>query len=257
MSALPTSIPKGSWVLVTGASGFLASHVSLQFLQRGFKVRGTVRNPNASSWLKEGPFQTHAEAGNIELVSVPDLGADGAFDEAIKGVSAVLHIAFVTNIVPDPNEVITPLVNSVRSIVTAAMKEPSVTEIVFTGSALNTSPLTPHVDNGVIGRDSWNDGVIKAAWAPPPYEPSRAMLNYPASKTAAEKEVWRLVEENDLQFNVNVVSPAGITGKPLNQRHIDGPANWVMHGYKGHKAVMDSLQSSQLTLLSLSTRLSC
>jgi nucleoside-diphosphate-sugar epimerase len=231
----------------------LASHVSLQFLERGYKVRGTVRDPAASSWLKEGPFKTYADAGYVELVSVLDLGAAGAFDEAIKGVSAVLHIAYVTNIVPDPKEVITPLVNSVRSIVTAAIKEPSVKEVVFTGSALNTSPLTPHVDNGVIGRDSWNEGVLKAAWAPAPYEPSRAMLNYPASKTAAEKEVWRLVEENDLQFNVSVVSPAGITGEPLNQKHIDGPANWVMHGYRGHKAVMDSLQSSKSFPRNLST----
>ncbi|KAJ0424364.1 aldehyde reductase II [Aspergillus carlsbadensis] len=244
MSSLPTSIPTGSWILVTGASGFLASHVCLQFLQRGFKVRGTVRDPTQSAWLLDGPFKPYAAIGAIELVSVPHLGADEAYDEAIKGVAAIVHIAYVTNIVPDPNHVITPMVAGVRSILNAAIREPSVREVVFTSSALAASPLVSGIDNGVVGRESWNDAVLEAAWAPPPYGMAHAMANYPASKVAAEKEVWKFVESNDLHFNVNVVSPAGITGEPLNRKHIEGPANWVVHAYRGNKAVMDTLPAT-------------
>lgn len=257
MSSLTTSIPTGSWILVTGASGFLVSHVCLQFLERGFKVRGTVRDPTQSSWLLEGRFKSYADVGAIELVSVPHLGADGAYDEAIKGAAAIIHIAYVTNIVPDPNDVITPMVAAIRSIMNAAIREPSVKEVVFTSSALTASPLVPGIDNGIIGRDSWNDAVLEAAWAPPPYGMSHAMArhamaNYPASKVAAEKEVWKFVERNDLHFNVNVVSPAGMTGEPLNKKHIEGQAN----SYRGNKAVMDLLpacknySSSQLSSFS-------
>jgi nucleoside-diphosphate-sugar epimerase len=249
MSSLTTSIPTGSWILVTGASGFLASHVCLEFLQRGFRVRGAVRDTTQSSWLLESArFKPYADLGAIELVSVPHLGADGAYDEAIKGAAAVIHIAYVTNIVPDPNEVITPMVTGVRSILTAASREPSVREVVFTSSALAASPLASGVDNGVVGRDSWNDAVLEAAWAaPPPYGMAHALANYPASKVAAEKEVWRFVESNKglLHFNVNVVSPAGITGEPLHKKHIEGPANWVVHAYRGNKAVMDTLPASK------------
>ncbi|KAK3290218.1 putative aldehyde reductase 2 [Chaetomium fimeti] len=244
MSSLTTSIPARSWVLVTGASGFLASHVCLQFLKRGFKVRGTVRDPTQSSWLLEGRFKPYADIGAIELVSVPHLGADGAYDEAIKGVAAIVHTAYVTNIVPDPNDVITPMVAGVRSIMNAAIRESSVKVAVFTSSAVSTSPLAPGIDNGTIGRDSWNDAVLEAAWAPPPYGISHAMANYPASKLAAEKEVWKFVENNDLHFNVNVVSPAGLTGEPLNKKHIEGPANWVVHAYRGNKTAMDPFQAS-------------
>ncbi|KAL4884466.1 hypothetical protein BJY04DRAFT_8994 [Aspergillus karnatakaensis] len=244
MSSPTTSIPTGSRVLVTGASGFLASHVCLQLLQRGFKVRGTVRDPAQSPWLLEGPFKHYADTGALELVSVPHLGAEGAYNEAIKGIAAIIHIAYVTNIVPDPNDVITPMVAGVRSIMNAAMQEPSVKEVVFTSSALSASPLVRGVDNGVIGQDSWNDAVLEAAWAPPPYGMAHAMANYPASKVAAEKEVWKFVESHDLHFNVNVVSPAGITGEPLNKKHIEGPANWMVHAYRGNKAVMDTLQAS-------------
>ncbi|KAH6654837.1 putative aldehyde reductase 2 [Truncatella angustata] len=244
MSSLATAIPAGSWVLVTGASGFLASHVTSQFLKRGFRVRGTVRDVSKSSWLVEGPFKSYAKDGVFELVAVPNLGADGAYDEAIKGVAAILHVAYVTKIVPDPNEVITPTINGIRSIMDAAMREPSVKRVVFTSSALTASALTQGIDNGTVGRNSWNDAVLEAAWAPPPYGVSHAMANYPASKVAAEKEVWRLVEENELPFTVNVVSPAGIIGEPLNKTHIEGQANWVVHAFRGNRKSMDPMLAS-------------
>lgn len=241
MPALPTSIPTGSWVLVTGASGFLASHVCLQLLQRGFKVRGAVRDPAQSSWLLQGRFKSYADAGAIELVSVPHLGADDAYGEAAKGAAAIIHTAYVTDIVPDPASVITPTVAGVRSVMNAAIREPSVREVVFTSSALAASPLARGVDNGVVGRGSWNDAVLEAAWAPPPYGLAHAVANYPASKVAAEKEVWGFVERGGLHFNVNVVSPAGMTGEPLDKKHIEGQANWVVHAYRGNKAAMDPM----------------
>ena len=243
MSSLATAIPAGSRVLVTGANGFLASHITLQFLERGFQVRGAVRDVSRSSWLLEGPFKSYANNGALELVAVPNLGADGAYDEATKGVAAIVHVAYVTSIVPDPNEVITPTVAGIRSIMNAAMREPSVKRVVFTSSALTASALTQGVDNDTVGRNSWNDAVLEAAWAPPPYGVSHAMANYPASKVAAEKEVWKFVEEKELPFTVNVVSPAGMTGQPLNKTHIEGQANWVVHAFRGHRQFMDPMQA--------------
>ncbi|EON96784.1 putative aldehyde reductase ii protein [Phaeoacremonium minimum UCRPA7] len=241
MSPSATTIPTGSWVLVTGATGFLASHITTQLLDRGFRVRGTVRDVGQASWLFEGRFKTYADNGALELVAVPDFGADGAYDEAIKGVAAILHIAYVTKIVPDPNEVITPSVAGVRSIMNSAIRESSVKEVVFTSSAMAASSLAQNIDNGTVERNSWNDAVLRAAWTPPPYGLSHAIVNYPASKVAAEKEVWRFAEENELPFTVNVVSPAGLTGEPLNRKHIEGQANWVLHAFRGNKAVMDPM----------------
>ena len=43
---------KDKLVLVTGASGFIASHCIKELLKRGCRVRGTVRSVN-SSFVKE------------------------------------------------------------------------------------------------------------------------------------------------------------------------------------------------------------
>lgn len=38
-------------MLLTGASGFLAAHVGQQLLQRGYRVRGTVRSQEKGQYL--------------------------------------------------------------------------------------------------------------------------------------------------------------------------------------------------------------
>ena len=37
-------IPTGEWVMVTGANGYIASHIVDILLQEGYNVRGTVRS---------------------------------------------------------------------------------------------------------------------------------------------------------------------------------------------------------------------
>jgi nucleoside-diphosphate-sugar epimerase len=78
------AVPKGSTVLVTGVNGFLGSHVADQFLRNGYKVRGTVRDTEKSAWVQEA-FARQYGAGQFELVAVPAMEANGAFDQAVKG----------------------------------------------------------------------------------------------------------------------------------------------------------------------------
>ncbi|KPM41009.1 hypothetical protein AK830_g5538 [Neonectria ditissima] len=238
MPSPATTIPAGSWVLVTGATGFVASHITKQFLERGYKVRGTVRDLTQASWLIDDHFKSYVDSGNLELVAVPDLAADGAFDEAVKGVSAIAHIATITSFDPNPNNVVPQTVAGMASILRAAAKEQSVKEIVFTSSIMAaTLPISGNDTR--VDRHTWNDVAIEAAWAPPPYDPSRAMLVYAASKVAGEKEVWKFVEENKPHYTVNVISPSGIVGEPFHKKHAETPANWVATIFKGDKASLD------------------
>lgn len=77
------AIPKGSTVLVTGANGFIGSHIADQFLQYGFRVRGTVRDADKNKWLDD-VFRERYGHGRFELRTVPNMADQGAFDMAAE-----------------------------------------------------------------------------------------------------------------------------------------------------------------------------
>ncbi|OPB37939.1 hypothetical protein A0O28_0102230 [Trichoderma guizhouense] len=227
-----TNFPQGSWVLVTGVTGFVASHIAKAFLDRGFKVRGTARNLDRASWLIEDTLKDFATRGDFELSQVADLADDHAFDEAIKGVSAIIHVASIVTFDPDPNKVIPKTVAGATSILEAATREPSVKAFVYTSSI--GAVTMPRPGNDIqITWDTYNDFATQAAWAPPPYEPSRGMLTYMASKAAAEKAVWQFAEERKPHFTVNSVPPSAIMGEALNKVHNEGTGAWIRNLYDG------------------------
>ncbi len=232
MEEMETNIPQGSWVMVTGATGFVGSHVAKAFLERGFRVRGTVRDLDRASWLTNDVMKKYADRGDFELAHVPDLAADGAFDEAIKGISAIAHVASILTFDPDPNNVIPRTVTGATSVLHAAMRESSVKAFVYTSSiGAVTMPRPGNVTP--ITWDTYNDFATRASWAPPPYEPSRGMLTYMASKVAAEKAVWKFVEERKPHFTINSIPPSAIMGQALNKAHNEGIGAWVRNLYDG------------------------
>lgn len=244
MSELKTAIPKGSWVLVTGATGFVASHTIKLFLERGFKVRGTVRDVEGAAWLTQEVFKSFADHGDLEIVHVPDLGAKNAFDEAIKGVSAIAHVASILSFSNDPTEVITPVVNCVHSILEAALNESSVKSIVYTSSIAAAVDITPGI-MAHAGPDAWNEKAVELAWSPPPYNPDHWHWVYQASKVEAEKAVWAFVEKNKPHFAVNVISPATILGQGLAKKHVEFPYPWIKNLWDGNEEIGALFQASK------------
>lgn len=244
MSGPETTIPKGSWVLVTGATGHIASHTTKLFLERGFKVRGTVRDVNSAAWLTQDVFKPFADRGDLELVHVPDLGAKNAFDGAIRGVSAIAHIASVLSWSENPHEVISPVVDGINSILEAALKEPSVKSFVYTSSIAAAASLDPGVTVHV-GPDTWNDEVVKIAWSPPPHASNHWHMVYMASKVEAEKSLWAFVKNKNPHFAVNVVSPATVLGEPLTKKQVELPYPWIKNLYDGNEEIGALFQASR------------
>jgi hypothetical protein len=95
MTSSLQAIPEGSWILAIGANGFIVSHIILEFLKLGYKVRGTVRDISGSAWLTEELFQSYTANCSFELITFPDMAAENAFNDTIKDVSAVVQVAFV------------------------------------------------------------------------------------------------------------------------------------------------------------------
>lgn len=78
------AVPYGEFIVVSGVTGFIGSHVADQLLTAGYKVRGTTRSVRKGVWAEEY-FKKKYGSDNFELREVPDMAAEGAFDEVVQG----------------------------------------------------------------------------------------------------------------------------------------------------------------------------
>jgi nucleoside-diphosphate-sugar epimerase len=129
------SSPSEQTIPVTGASGFVASHIIKTFLERGYDVRGTVRSESSANTIKKTVSQY---ADRLSFITVPDIGSDDAFNEAIKGVSGILHTASPFILAPKDNEcdLLNPAVKgTTTNVLDAAEKyNPDISRVVVTSS---------------------------------------------------------------------------------------------------------------------------
>ena len=88
--------------LVTGAAGFIASHLTEKLVGQGHSVRAFVRynSRNSWGWLEESPCRDH-----IEIIS-GDIRDLDLVKEAVKGCDIVFHLAALIGI---PYSYVSPL----------------------------------------------------------------------------------------------------------------------------------------------------
>ena len=128
-------------VLVTGSTGYIASHVIKELLLRGYQVVGTVRqlsNKDKTAFLFEIP---HAKEG-LELREA-DLTKAECWDKAIEGVQAVIHVAspIPPGVPQDESELIKPAVEGTQNVINACLRN-KVKRLVFTSSCLTVMVRT-------------------------------------------------------------------------------------------------------------------
>ncbi|EXL68140.1 hypothetical protein FOPG_15792 [Fusarium oxysporum f. sp. conglutinans race 2 54008] len=231
MPSLPQlAVPKGSTVLVTGANGLLGSHIADQFLAYGYKVRGTVRDLEKSSWLAD-VFVKNYGKGSFELVKVPDMAAKSAFDEAVK--ASILTFDF------NPHNVIPDVIAGAMNALQAAYAESSVKRFLFTSSSAAAVSSSIGAAGSKVTEETWNEDAIKEAWAETPYTPERATSVYSASKTQAEQEVWKYHKGHQSErpdLVVNTVLPNVNFGKSVDPIHQGFASSAKMPAllYNGH-----------------------
>src|SRR5262245_13687709 len=109
-------------VLVTGGTGFVGIHCVLQLLNKGYKVKTTLRSLNRKNevieMLKFGGINSFENLTFIEA----DLVKDANWDDAVKGCNYVLHVAspIFLRVPKDENEMILPAVEGVLRVLKAA-----------------------------------------------------------------------------------------------------------------------------------------
>ena len=193
-----------SRVLVTGASGYIATHVVQQLLQQGYMVRGTVRSKSNEKKVKP-LMNLYPEAKHpLELVEADLMKADG-WAEAVADCKYVLHIASpFPNAEPrDENEVIKPAVDGTLQVLKAVKEAGCVKRVVLTSSVAAVSGGFQGGEN-VFTEEDWTDEkTVKEA--------------YVKSKTLAEKAAWDFVKElpEDNKFELVTINPSYVMGPVL------------------------------------------
>jgi len=135
-------------VLITGASGFLATHVIAKALEAGYSVRGTVRSKAKGDAIQ----RRYSHLGDkFDIVVVNDL-VTGDLTEALKGISAVIHVASpFTGVVHDPKkDMLDPAIEGTLNVVHSTHNA-GIKHIIITASLV-----------GVIDLDLGGDEVFRS-----------------------------------------------------------------------------------------------
>ncbi|KAK5978947.1 Epimerase domain-containing protein [Trichostrongylus colubriformis] len=165
----------GTLVLVTGASGYIASHCVRLLLNDGYRVRGTVRS--LKNERKVAPVKKLQQGNRLELVEA-DLLKEDCWESVVSGCDYVLHIASPFPIVSDATCIDTA-VNGTLNVLRAVAKESRVKKVVLTSSC--TAVNEGHPKNKTFDETSWSDVT------------SSSVDYYARSKTLAEKAAWDFV----------------------------------------------------------------
>jgi len=195
----------GQIVLISGVNGYIAAQVAKAFLDAGFKVRGTSRSTANTKPLTEGPLKAAFEARDFEVAEVPDITIPGAFDEAVKGVSAILHTAAPVSLsFTDPEPVMHAAIQGTSSILNSALKAGSQLKSVVLMSSIAAvmgAQQPPHT----FTEKDWNDfseGEVERLG-----KEASSVHIYFASKTAAERTLWDFQKQHTPSFTATAINP--------------------------------------------------
>lgn len=165
-------------VVVTGANGHIGNNLCRQLLEKGYKVRGTVRSMDKAPEL------------NMEFVEA-DVLNESQWDKVLEGASGLFHLATIYATSGD-GQLILDTANKGTEIVFRAASKAGISRIVYTSSvaAIGSSP------KGVVKDESnWNENFS---------------LPYTQAKTESERKAWILAEE--LNLDLRVINPSGVLG---------------------------------------------
>ncbi|KAF8308488.1 D-lactaldehyde dehydrogenase [Clavulina sp. PMI_390] len=229
-------------ILVTGASGALATHVVQTLLNQGYSVVGTVRSASKGDYLVD-LFKSEA----FSYAIVKDIGAADAFDDVIRTgeFDGVLHTASPFHTGPgDPQAVILPAVKGTTNVLESVMNfGPTVKRVVITASAINI--LEPKPLPYTFSEKDWNTSSISAVEQAG--DKADGYSTYCASKTLAERAAWDFMSahrgDGSITFDLVATNPSYIFGPILHDVQSPETLN------ESHKLFFDTVtaKDSQLT----------
>ncbi|PWY96058.1 putative NAD dependent epimerase/dehydratase [Aspergillus sclerotioniger CBS 115572] len=200
-------------ILITGASGYMATHIVKSFLEAGYYVRGTVRSLETAEKVRQ-TFMHHSS--RLSFAIVQDIGKEGAFDEAVKGVHGVIHTAtpYKVSVQDNKTDLLDPAINGTLNILLSVSRHaPQVKRIVFTGSFVSMlNILKGRWPGHIYSETDWNPTTYESAAS----KDAPAGMAYAGAKTFAERAAWDFVAKNHPHFDISFILPPMTYGPNLN-----------------------------------------
>ncbi|UYV69571.1 hypothetical protein LAZ67_6003997 [Cordylochernes scorpioides] len=180
-------------VLVTGAAGYIATHVIARLRQEGYRVRATIRGSDKRQLV------TSLFPG-IELFEA-DLTDDSNWDWAVEGCQDVVHVAspFPSRLPRHSAALIGPAVDGTQRVLRACLSH--VRRVVITSCV---DAIQSRRDDSPLTEKDWADII------------SAEVDDYSTGKAVAERAAWDFVSKHSPCFQLVSINPAMVLGPVLN-----------------------------------------
>lgn len=208
-------------VLLTGVTGFLGSHTTIQLLEKGYSVLGTLRNLDRADSIKEVIAQHTDKVGNLRFAQA-DLKDTVIWEEIMRGITYIQHIAspFPRTLPKNDQLLIKPAREGTLRILKAA-SENGVKRVVITSSSGAIVYGKPKgQESGTYTEEDWTDVTNLDDTTP-----------YFRSKTIAERAAWDFAKKHPA-LEVATVCPGAILG-PVLEKDFGTSANIVIKTMDG------------------------
>ncbi|KAJ2892182.1 hypothetical protein MKZ38_010146 [Zalerion maritima] len=197
---------------MTGASSFLGGHILAQLLERGYKVRGSVRSQEKADAIRRN---YNAYSHKLEILVVEDISADVSLAKLMVDAVAVVHVASPVNLNPANNErdLLRPAIKGTLNVLRAAATNGStIKRVILTSTMATMSQVgSGPIPGKIYSEADWNSVTWDQAVASPD-----GHYVYCASKTLAEQAAWRFMREENkagsLGFDMVSIHPGWLLG---------------------------------------------
>jgi nucleoside-diphosphate-sugar epimerase len=199
-------------VLLTGANGFLGSHILSELLSKGFFVSSVVRSQEKADQIRRD-FPSYES--QMDFGIVPDMTIPGAFNEVVKSTppfNTVLHQAspFFFSSITKNEEFLDPAIKGTTELLKGVKAHaPEVKRVIYTSSCAAVLDFDAGISSTpqkVYTEEDWNPITYEAA-----LKGSKAHA-YRASKKFAELAAWNFIKEEKPNFDLVSINPPMIWG---------------------------------------------
>ena len=205
----------GDLVLITGGTGLIGIKTIHTALKAGYSVRAAVRSQAKADAVLATPTVKAINPGSrLTFVIVPDILADNAYDEAVKGVKYIIHSASPVikgeGFTPDQYEthLLQPALKGTSGILESAFKTHGIKRIVITSSEVAIIPWEEFIAKEV---DTVFDDTYQIPFPAGPY--SHVFEAYAAGKVRALVATKEFVKGKKPEWDVINIMPSFVVGE--------------------------------------------